>query len=148
MTVGLSKDKRLVMIEELSHWHIKRRSFTLLEGVILCGSLEFWASTSPWARFLYLVLRTPVNKALFNCSKITNNKREIKKMITDVANARNTNSHQLKEKFIKSKITKEIYNCQHKAFITKTMKSELKIMQHILSCPKKYSLETPIAHLI
>ena len=69
-------------------------------------------------------------------------------MITDVANAKNTNSHQLKEKFIKSKIAKEIYNCKHKAFMTKAMKSELKIMKHILSHPKQYSLETPIAHLI
>ena len=47
-------------------------------------------------------------------------------MITDGVNARNTESNQLKEKFVKSKIAKEIYNFQHKAFITKTMKSELK----------------------
>ena len=107
MTVGISKDKKIAIIEELSHWHTKRRSFTLLEGVILCGSLEFWASTSPWARFLYLALRTSVNKSLFNCSKITNNKREIKKMITDVANARNTNSHQLKENLSRAKQQKK-----------------------------------------
>ena len=69
-------------------------------------------------------------------------------MISELANARHTDTHELKDKFIQSKIAKEIYNCQHKAFINKTMRSELKIMQHILSHPKQYNLETPIAHLI
>ena len=61
MTVGLTNMKRIAMLDELSHWHKKRRSFTLLQGVILCGSIEFWANTSPWVRFLYLHLRSSVN---------------------------------------------------------------------------------------
>ena len=69
-------------------------------------------------------------------------------MISEVANARHTDTYELKDKFIQSKIAKEIYNCQHKTFINRTIRGELKIMQHILSHPGQHSLETPKAHLI
>ena len=70
MTVGLTDIKRIAMLDELSHWHTKRRSFTLLQGVILCGSIEFWSNTSPWVRFLYLHLRSSLNQCLNTYSKI------------------------------------------------------------------------------
>ena len=75
MSIALTNDKRLAMVAELSYWHKQRRGFTLMQGVTLCGNLEFWANTSPWARFLYLSLRTEVNQCMFNCSKITKNKK-------------------------------------------------------------------------
>ena len=68
------------MLEELSHWHKKRKSFTLLQGAILCGSLEFWANTSPWVRFLYHQLRSSVNLSLCNCVQITKNRKDIKNL--------------------------------------------------------------------
>ena len=77
MSLSLTEIKRVSMLEELSHWHKKRKSFTLLQGVILCGSLEFWANTSSWVRFLYHQLRSSVNKCLLNCMQITKNKRDI-----------------------------------------------------------------------
>ena len=39
MCVSLTNKKRKSMLDELSHWHKKRKSFNLLQGVILCGSL-------------------------------------------------------------------------------------------------------------
>lgn len=78
MSVGLTEKKRLSMLDELSHWHNKRRSFTLLQGVILCESIEFWANTSSWIRFLFHQLRFAVNKCLLNCSKITKTKKKVK----------------------------------------------------------------------
>ena len=71
MMISLTEKKRIAMIKELSHWHKERQSFTLLQGVILCGSLEFWAVTSPWIRFIYHQLRSSVNNCLLNCSQIT-----------------------------------------------------------------------------
>ena len=61
MMIYLTDKKRMAMLDELSHWHKDRKSFTLLQGVILCGSLEFWAITSPWIRFIYHQLRSCVN---------------------------------------------------------------------------------------
>ena len=116
--------------------------------MILCGSLEFWAVTSPWIRFIYHQLRSCVNKCLLNCSNITKNKSDIKKLISEVANSKDTEYHVLKEKMVIKTIAKETYKCQHKAYIDKSMRSEINIMKEILSNPKMYSLETPISHVI
>ena len=113
MTIGLTEKKRLSMLQELAHWHVKRRSFTLLQGVVLCGSLEFWALTSPWIRFIYHQLRFSVNKCLANCSLITKSKAEIKKLISDLATAKDSKHHELKEKFLIKTIAKETYKCEH-----------------------------------
>ena len=148
MMINLTEKKRIAMLDELSHWHKDRKSFTLLQGVILCGSLEFWAITSPWVRFIYHQLRSCVNKCLFNCSSITKNKSDIKKLITEVANSKDTEYHVLKEKMMIKTIAKETYKCRHKAYIDKSMRSELSIMKNILANPKMYNLGTPISHLI
>ena len=148
MSLSLTDTKRVSMLEELSHWHKKRKSFTLLQGVILCGSLEFWANTSSWVRFLYHQLRSSVNKCLLNCMQITKNKRDIKKTMTELANTKDLENHDLKEKFLLKKVAKDTYKCQHKAYIDKSMGDELKMMINILSHPKEFSLETPIAHII
>ena len=58
MMIYLTDKKRMAMLDDLSHWHKDRKSFTLLQGVILCGCLEFWAITSPWIRFIYHQLRS------------------------------------------------------------------------------------------
>ena len=100
MSICLTEKKRLSMLDELSSWHKKRKSFTLLQGVILCGSLEFWANTSSWVRFLYHQLRSAVNKCLTNSSKITKSKKEIKSLISDLENTKGLDDYALKEKFI------------------------------------------------
>ena len=136
------------MLDELSHWHKKRKSFTLMQGVVLCGSLEFWANTSTWVRLIYHQLRSAVNKCLQNCSKIAKNEKEIKELISDLANTKNLEDFSSKEKFIQKRIAKETYKCQHKAFIDKPMRKELNIMKNILSNPNQFNLEAPIAHVI
>jgi hypothetical protein len=57
-------------------------------------------------------------------------------------------NYELKEKFVQSKIAKETYKCKHQAFINKPMRSELKLIHKVLANPNKFSLETPIAHII
>ena len=52
------------------------------------------------------------------------------------------------QKFVDSKIAKETYKCQDKVFTNKSMKYELNMMINILSKPKEYNLETPIAHIV
>ena len=41
-----------------------------------------------------------------------------------------------------------MYKCREKTFITKVMRAELKLIHRVLAYPKKFSLETPIAHII
>ena len=85
MTIGLMDKKQLTMLDELLHWHRKRKSFTLLQGVTLCGIIEFWANISPWVRFLCLNLRASVNKCISSSLKITKENRMIKNLITSLA---------------------------------------------------------------
>ena len=93
-------------------------------------------------------MRTAVNKCLTNSSKITKNKKEIKSLIAELANTKGLDDYDLKEKFINKKIARDTYRCQHKTFIDKAMRCELKLMKHILSNPNMYNLQTPIAHII
>ena len=46
--VGVTEEKRIKIVTELSNWpHKKRKSISLFNGVTLLGSLEFWATTNP-----------------------------------------------------------------------------------------------------
>ena len=121
----------LSIITKLTNGHKNKRRFTLLQGVILCCNLEFWENTSPWVRFLYLVLRNSVNECLNNFSKITKNKADIKKMIATISTYKESNA--LEAQFLQHNIFKDINSCIEKTFINKTFRSELKIIMTTLS---------------
>ena len=146
MTIGLAEQKRLVMIDELTHWHKSRRSFTLLQVVILCGTLEYWSNTSRWGRFLFLSLRDSVTSALHRASAITKDRKVIKLMISELA--RRPSTANFRSRFFHRYIAKEIYKCKAVAHINRSMKTELKIINKILMNPTLYNLTTPIAHLV
>ena len=148
MTLSLTDKRRKNMLDELSHWHKKRKSFTLIQGVTLCGTLEFWASTSPWVRFLYLNLRLAVNRCITFCTKISKNKKLVKDMITELSKSKDTKQFHLRERFVQSKIAKEIFKYKEMVHINKPMRTELKHIKDVLSNPKRYNLTTPIAHMI
>ena len=130
MSVDITDVRRQEMVTELTNWPKKRKGFTLLQGVTLCGNFEFWASTSPWARFLYLALRSSVNDSLHTCSHITKNKRDIKIMIDTIAQC--NDSSDLQARFIQRNITKAIYSCTAVTYVNKTLRSELKIIKEII----------------
>ena len=69
-------------------------------------------------------------------------------LISDLVNTKGLYNFSLKDKFVQSKMAKDIYRCQHKVVRNKSMKSELKLIINILSNPKKYRLETPISHIV
>ena len=96
------------MIDELSNWHKKRKSFTLLQGVTLCGTTEFWTNTSPWIRFIYLNLRSAVNRSITFCTELSKTKNSIKKMITDLSVTKDMDNYDLREKFVQSKIANAV----------------------------------------
>jgi hypothetical protein len=148
MTLSLTDKRRKDMLDELSHWHKKRKSFTQLQGVTLCGTLEFWASTSPWVRFLYLNLRSAVNRCITFCTKISKNKKLVKGMITELSKSKNTEQFQIRERYVQSKIAKEIFKCREMVHINKPMRIELKYIKDVLSNPKRFNLKIHIAHMI
>ena len=48
MTVELPDGKRDLITEKLSHWHKKRKAFTVLDAAQLVGQLEHAATVAPW----------------------------------------------------------------------------------------------------
>ena len=72
----------------------------------------------------------------------------IKNLISALALKKDLVNNDLRERFVQSKIGKEMYKCKEKTFITNAMRSELKLIHKVLAFPKKYSHETPIAHII
>ena len=69
-------------------------------------------------------------------------------LITEVANTKSQENNELEQRFVESKISKETYKCQEKVFINKAKIYELNMMINILSKPKEYNQETPIAHIV
>ena len=60
----------------------------------------------------------------------------MKILTTQVVNTKGLESHELKQKNLESKISKETYKCQHKVFINKSMNYEMSMMINILSKTK------------
>jgi len=64
MYVTFPEEKFLSMIQVLQDWHSKRKSYTIKQAARLAGSLEFFASVSPWIRFLSTSLKHSILLAL------------------------------------------------------------------------------------
>ena len=108
--VGITEDKRFKMVAELSNWpHKKRKYFTLFNGVTLCGSLEYWVTTSPWARFLYLSLSDSVTKCLHNNNLITKDSKKVKEMIKEASSIDSSSENEKKQNsFIETFVNKSM----------------------------------------
>ena len=133
MSVGITDIRRQAMVTELTNWHKKHKSFTLLQGITLDGNFELWTSTRPWARFLYLALRSLVNDCLYVCSKITKNKSDIKIMIETGAQC--NDSSDLQARFLQRNIAKGKYSCTAVTYVNTLLRSELNMIKEILSHP-------------
>ena len=64
MTVELPNEKRDLITEKLSHWHKKRKAFTVLDAAQLVGQLEHAATVAPWLRYMLNSLRHSILNAL------------------------------------------------------------------------------------
>ena len=69
-------------------------------------------------------------------------------MISQLANSKDIHNSDLIERDIQSKITKEMYKCKQKNFISKPMRVKSKLIKEVLSDSNKYSLSIPIAHVV
>ena len=54
----------------------------------------------------------------------------------------------MKERFVQSKIIKKTFKGKERAFISKQMRNELKIINSMLVKPNKFTLKTPIAYIV
>ena len=78
------------------------------------------------------------------------NKKAIKQLISKVAYNKHIEDHEGEgvKRLIQCKPAKETYQCKHKVFVNKSMRSDLKLLTEVLKNPDKYRLETSISHII
>ena len=119
-----------------------------MQGVILCGTLEHWADTSLYARFLFNSLRTSVNHSIRSCRQITINSSNINKLFAIATKAFTFTDSAQRQRYMQKKIAKEMYNCKHLTHINKDMRKELTFLHTIFMDNVTYPMLTPIAHLI
>ena len=132
MTISLPPAK-ITRLQNLLQktWHPKRKTFTLLEGTVLLGFLEHAAQICPWGRYLYCCLRYSVNLCLKQVLKSVHNRRDVQAMMAESRDSPSDDERILKEKFHQRKIAKTIYNSKLPYFISKELRSELDLLQHI-----------------
>ena len=138
--VVITKEKLLKMVIEINHWYSGRKSFTIMQGVILCGTLEHWINTLPWAKFLFIMIRKYDNVCLSNYVQITHSSEKISKIIRDLNKVKTVEEYNKLDKFIKNRIARETYQCKHQAFINAPMKQELKYPEKVLTNPDVFKL--------
>ena len=146
MVIRITEEARQKMIKELKHWHKNRRSFTATEAAKLVGNLQYLATVSQWARFLFSSLSHSVvyairrNKASLSIS--SKKFQELSSLLTEA----NAEANPKKALFAQAKIERLVWSKKDKYFIIPTMKAEIKLLIHLLENPKTYRWESPIAH--
>mmetsp|Transcript_29742 Transcript_29742/g.86679 ORF Transcript_29742/g.86679 Transcript_29742/m.86679 type:complete len:873 (-) Transcript_29742:2591-5209(-) len=146
MVIRITEEARKKIIKELKHWHKSRRSFTAIEAAKLVGNLQHLATVSQWARFLFSSLTHSViyairrNKASLEVS--STKFQALSSMLVEAQAETNAK----KALFAQAKIERLVWSKKDKYFVIPTMKSETKLLTHLLENPTLYRWESPIAH--
>lgn len=147
MVVKLTETMREKMLAEIKNWHDSRKAFTALQAARLVGTLQYMASISQWAKFLYSSLSHSVIYALSkNKVILEKSSGAFKDLSTQLRHAEQRNNA-CKAAFYQGKIARLIWNKKDKSYIVPTMRQELKLLTTLLENPEKYKWESPIAHL-
>ena len=148
MTVGFTEKRLLDLHSQLSIWAHKRKSYSIKEAAKLAGNIEFIASTTVWLRFLTIALKHSILKALranttsiHNNSKFTSLVHDSHLLSLDFESIR-------KKDFAVSKVLQSIWASKKKFHITKSLRTELKLILYLFSNRSAFPFATPIAHVI
>jgi len=149
MTVSFPTEKFNLITSTLSHWHAKRKKYTLKEAATLAGCLEFFASISTWIRFITTSLKHSILIGLRQNTKLIHKNKKFSSLLNDATQKHTpTLDSVLRKNFAFSKILKATWNCKQQFFISQTLRQELKFLLHIFNNHKKFKLYAPISHLI
>jgi len=148
MTVGFTEQRLLELHLQLSTWSNKRKSYTIKEAAKLAGNIEFIASTTVWLRFVTVALKFSILKALrtnttsvYKNSKFTTLVQDSHLLSFDLESMR-------KKEFAVSKLLQSVWSSKKKFHITKSLRTELKLLLYLFANRSRFPFTTPIAHII
>ena len=148
MTVSFADERFIKILSSLSNFHSKRKMYTLREAATLAGHLEFFASMTPWLRFLTVALKKSILLALQNNSKKTTQDRKNSQFITDSKLLSHDFETIRRKNFAVSKILQKTWHSRQKYRVSSSLRKELKLLQFIFKNRSTYKFASPIAHLI
>jgi len=148
MTVSFAPERFIKIISSLSNFHAKRKTFTLREAATLAGHIEFFASMTPWLRFLTIALKHSILIALqANTKKVFSQKTnttfisDSKLLSMDFDSLRRKN-------FAISQLLRQTWHSRTKYRVSPSLRKELKFLQFLFKHHKRFKFSSPIAHII
>jgi len=148
MTVSFAPDRFEKILSSLSNFHSKRKIFTLREAATLAGHIEFFASMTPWLRFVTIALKHSILKALQANTKTTLSKSTTKNFISDSKLLSIDFDSLRKKHFAISQLLRQTWHSRTKFRVSPSLRKEIKLLQYLFKNRTKFHFSSPIAHII
>jgi hypothetical protein len=150
MTVTIPEDKRTSFLALLRTWGSgsRRSSFTLREAAELLGVFIYLCRVCHWGIFLFQNLHHTMTAALSHNARRLWHSPEFRELLAQ----RSVFSHHPTDcsryRFFSRKVSRAIFDCNSKTFLTIAIRQEVDFVIKVLSNPATYWWGSPIAHLI
>ena len=148
MYVSFPNEKFAAMLQVLNDWHKKRKSYTIKQAARLAGSLEFFASVTPWIRFVTTSLKHSIVLALRKNTQDISEDASMRTSLSDSQLLGKTFEELLRKNYALSHVLRSIWNKSTRFFISKPLRDELKLLTFIFQNRTKFSIGAPIAHIV
>ena len=150
MTVSLPEDKYQLMCNEIEHWHRGRKSATLRELAILMGRVVNLGTICHWGRYLVNELQHSITVAMRKSKKHLSLADKFARLMNKIRSlsAQGDVISFKKVYFYSSQISKRIWACKVRVFLTKELLAELSFLHTVFSNPDKYFWGMKIGHKI
>jgi len=148
MTVSFAPDRFEKILSSLSNFHAKRKTFTLREAATLAGHIEFFASMTPWLRFVTIALKHSILLALQANTKNIFAKQCNTHFISDSKLLALDFDSLRKKHFAISQLLRQTWHSRTKYRVSPSLRKELKFLQYLFKHRTKFKFSSPIAHII
>ena len=148
MRVAVPRDYITALLDILSHWHNKRKSFIISDIERVVGKLNHPANIVPWLKHLMGHLYTSLAAALGQSkSYLIKSSRAFRNLLEMITREPTTEEEALISSFATSQAASKIHHSKRVYFLNKTAVEEFQIIRQAMADPK-IEKSCPIAHLV
>ena len=149
MAMGLTPSRRTKIIKLLATtWHDKRRSFTLLQGAQLLGTLIHACQVCHWGQFLFISLYRHINDLLHRNHLRLLNTPAFHEILQTRPQVFDNRQAAARFNFFNSQVARDIWRSHTVTYIDKSLRDELRFLRQVLTNPSVYTWSSPLVYLI
>jgi len=149
MEISITTDCRSKVFKLLaSTWHDQRKSFTLVEGAQLLGTLINACQVCQWGQFLFVSLYRHINDLLHRNHERLLNTEDFQSLLQSRPDSFDCMQTAARFKFFNSKVARDIWRSKTKTFIDQDLRDDIRFLRRIISTPEVYKWASPIVYLI